>query len=170
MHITSIPAMLAAGVTAAVLALAGTTPVNASPGPGGSNGDVSEAGTHQVGVQQTSLPDPDVTSNRGTARSYSFGGGTVEVRYGTYQGTQYGWGRAINTNSNYYIRFEVDLDGDRVRDWSSTYRISTRNYTTGYATSSSPNRAFRACIITDPAARCRPAGTTTLPRNSTTWW
>ncbi|WP_116247828.1 hypothetical protein [Nocardiopsis sp. FIRDI 009] len=45
--------------------------------------------------------------------------GTVQVRYGTHRGRQYGWGRALNSSSGYLLLFEVDHDGDRAADYAT---------------------------------------------------
>src|SRR5690606_40468159 len=55
-------------------------------------------------------------TNPKTALSVSTPVGTVQVRYGTYGGKQYGWGRVVNPTVGYNLIFEVDLNGDRIRD------------------------------------------------------
>ncbi|MFP8883083.1 hypothetical protein [Streptomyces barkulensis] len=75
--------------------------------------------------------------------------GTVQVRYGTYGGVQYGWGRVVNPAAGYDLMFEVDTDGDRKADtFSGDFNISGGgiHWTGGYPTSSSSKVAFRACI------------------------
>ncbi|MGW5127968.1 hypothetical protein ACWEQ7_28795 [Streptomyces sp. NPDC004069] len=107
--------------------------------------------------------DPNSCTNVGTARSSNISNRTVEVRYGTCGGAQYGWGRITGYKSGDYIRFEVDTNGDRKQDGASWYPVSNRNYTAGYPTSTSSNRAFRACFVTSQTAVCTAS-------NSTPWW
>lgn len=100
-----------------------------------------------------------------TARSVDTHLGTVQVRYGTYQGRQYGWGRIMNGNGGDRLLFEIDTDGDRVPDTSSLLNITgpSVGWTYGYPTSSSSDRAFRACIL-DTARSCA------FNLQSTDWW
>ncbi|MCC8243345.1 hypothetical protein [Saccharothrix luteola] len=107
--------------------------------------------------------DPATCANPLTAVQRTVSGRVVQVRYGTCGGAQYGWGRILDYTGPEFIRFEVDLNGDRVADDFSTYTAGSRNYTQAYPTSSSPNRAFRACYVVDPNGTCT-AG------NSTAWW
>jgi hypothetical protein len=157
--------MVAAGLTAVVFALTSSTPASAAPGEEAA-GDEFFDSRGGVSVQQSPFPlaDPAVVPNPQTSVALTFSRGTVQVRFGTYQGTQYGWGRALGANANHWVRFEVDLDGDRSWDLANAWRIGTRNYTRGYPTSSSANRAFRACIVRDPAATCNSGS------NGTFWW
>ncbi|MEE2039175.1 hypothetical protein Q8791_18330 [Nocardiopsis sp. CT-R113] len=108
------------------------------------------------------------TTNRHSPRSINSGGATIEVRSGTYNGVQYGWGRVINALALSYIRFEVDTNGDRrpdLQDWENAQNGSTK-WTDGYPTSSSSNRAFRACATWGYDVTCNLAG----PSNTTDWW
>ncbi|RKT54583.1 hypothetical protein [Saccharothrix australiensis] len=107
--------------------------------------------------------DPATCSNPQTERERVVNGRIVQVRSGNCGGLQYGWGRILNYNGPEFIRFEVDLNGDRVWDDFSTYTAGNRNYTQAYPTSSSPNRAFRACYVVDPNGTCTPG-------NATDWW
>ncbi|MER5262084.1 hypothetical protein ABTZ99_08395 [Actinosynnema sp. NPDC002837] len=107
--------------------------------------------------------DPATCANPLTAVERTVDNRLVQVRYGNCGGAQYGWGRILNYTGPEFIRFEVDLNGDRVADDFSTYTAGSRNYTQAYPTSSSPNRAFRACYVVDPHGTCT-AG------NSTAWW
>ncbi|NUT51261.1 MAG: hypothetical protein HOV94_28760, partial [Saccharothrix sp.] len=107
--------------------------------------------------------DPATCTNPLTAVQRVVGGRTVQVRYGNCGGAQYGWGRIINFNGPEFIRFEVDLNGDRIADDFSTYTAGERSYTQAYPTSSSSNRAFRACYVADPNGSCN-------ADNSTAWW
>ncbi|MEO3810246.1 hypothetical protein ABGB17_14695 [Sphaerisporangium sp. B11E5] len=102
--------------------------------------------------------DPNSCSGAATAVSRVVSGRTVQVRYGTCGGVQHGWGRILNYASSDGIRFEVDLNGDRSADAWSFYRAGTRNYTSGYPTSSSADRAFRACYESGSTKSC------------TAWW
>lgn len=107
------------------------------------------------------------TSNRGTGDARITSNGTVQVRYGTYQGTQYGWARAVDAPKNWYVRFEIDLDGDRNSDWYSAARIGERNpeWTNGWPTSSSSDTAFRACLVSASTRTCDD-----VPSHRTGWW
>lgn len=107
--------------------------------------------------------DPNSCSNIGTATERIISNRTVQVRYGTCGGTQHGWGRLLNYGSGDYIRFEVDVNGDRIPDGASWYLARNRNYTAGYPTSPDPARAFRACFVTSSSETCNPG-------NSTPWW
>ncbi|MFE2757370.1 hypothetical protein ACFXGA_35770 [Actinosynnema sp. NPDC059335] len=109
------------------------------------------------------LSDPATCANPLTAVQRTVSDRVVQVRYGNCGGVQYGWGRILNYTGPEFIRFEVDLNGDRVADDFSTYTAGDRNYTQAYPTSTSPNRAFRACYVVDPNGTCT-AG------NSTAWW
>jgi len=110
------------------------------------------------------LSDPNSCTNVKTAVRKDYNGRTIEVRYGTCGGTQYGWGRVTNYNSGTYIRFEVDVDGDRVADGDDLRYAPTRNYTSGYQTSTSSARAFRACVVFSEKETCLYSGSTTA------WW
>ena len=107
--------------------------------------------------------DPNSCTSAATAVQRDVSNRTVQVRYGNCGGTQHGWGRILNYGGSDYIRFEVDLNGDRVSDVANTWPASTRNYTRGYPTSSSSARAFRACFVTSLTAACTAS-------NSTAWW
>ncbi|TQM85259.1 hypothetical protein FHX81_7738 [Saccharothrix saharensis] len=107
--------------------------------------------------------DPATCTNPLTAVQRTVDNRVVQVRYGNCGGAQYGWGRILNYTGPEYIRFEVDLNGDRVADDFSTYTAGNRNYTQAYPTSSNPNRAFRACYVV-------PANGTCTAGNSTAWW
>ncbi|MFE9747100.1 hypothetical protein ACFYOT_19535 [Saccharothrix saharensis] len=107
--------------------------------------------------------DPATCTNPLTAVQRTVDNRVVQVRYGNCGGAQYGWGRILNYTGPEYIRFEVDLNGDRVADDFSTYTAGSRNYTQAYPTSSDPNRAFRACYVVYANGTCT-AG------NSTAWW
>ncbi|WP_051773366.1 hypothetical protein [Saccharothrix sp. NRRL B-16314] len=109
------------------------------------------------------VSDPATCANPQTAVARTVDNRTVQVRYGYCSGVQYGWGRILNFTGPEFIRFEVDLNGDRVADDFSTYTAGHRNYTQAYPTSTNANRAFRACYVVDPNGTCT-AG------NSTVWW
>lgn len=106
------------------------------------------------------LGNPNNCTGAATATERVVSGRTVQVRHGDCNGTHHGWGRILGYGSSDYIRFEVDINGDRVPDGYSSYRAETRNYTAGYPTSSSSDRAFRACFSSNP---CTSA-------NATAWW
>lgn len=105
-------------------------------------------------------------SNSRTAVSKDTSVGTVQVRFGTYQGRQYGWGRVLNGRSNYVLFFEVDTNGDRVMDEGDTAYITGGNpiWTWGAPTSSSSARAFRACLLSPSQFSCSETS------NRTAWW
>ncbi|CAM4138613.1 hypothetical protein [Nocardiopsis rhodophaea] len=106
-------------------------------------------------------------NNPRTALSVNTSVGTVQVRYGTYRGRQYGWGRALNSYGGYKLRFEVDTDGDRIPNNESSLRYIKgpgATWTSGYQTSSSSARAFRACIMGHGQHRCSQTS------NRTGWW
>nr|AFV52099.1 hypothetical protein [Streptoalloteichus sp. ATCC 53650] len=107
--------------------------------------------------------NPATCANPSTAVERTVDGRIVQVRQGTCGGVQYGWGRILNYQGPEFIRFEVDLNGDRVADDFSTYTAGSRNYTQAYPSSPSPNRAFRACYVADPKGSCNPG-------NATAWW
>ncbi|MEU4227487.1 hypothetical protein AB0F17_24615 [Nonomuraea sp. NPDC026600] len=112
------------------------------------------------------LEDPSICSNIQTAPGpISVNGRTVQIRYGSCNGTQYGWGRILGYSPLDYIRFEVDITGDRVADGYSYYRAGERNYTAGYPTSSSSTRAFRACYVALPITDCGNSAAASTP-----WW
>lgn len=122
------------------------------------------AGTAGAAAAPPWLSDPAAAcANPQTAVQRTVADRVVQVRYGNCGGVQYGWGRILNYNGPEFIRFEVDLNGDRVADDFSTYTAGDRNYTQAYPTSSDPNRAFRACYVADPNGTCTAA-------NSTAWW
>lgn len=148
-----------AGVVAAMVLGAG--PAHAE---GAETHQHESSGDQASNVQQSELYDPIVVANPQTAASYQSGRGKAELRVGTHNGTQYGWGRAIGASGNDWIRFEMDTNGDRVWDYYDAWKISERIYTAGYSTSSSSDRAFRACIVTQPGNGCSSGG------NGTYWW
>lgn len=111
------------------------------------------------------LSDPGSCTGVRTAVERVVSGRTVQVRFGTCGGSQYGWGRILGYDSDLqdHIRFEVDTNGDRRPDGASWYLARNRNYTAGYQTSSSASRAFRACYVTSSSATCTSG-------NATAWW
>ncbi|TDQ55427.1 hypothetical protein [Actinorugispora endophytica] len=114
--------------------------------------------------QTTWLDDPAVASGVGTARTQKSVTGIAQLRFGTHEGVKYGWARGLRTNDNHWVRFEVDLDGDRSWDEYESWRIGARNYTSGYPTSSSKDRAFRACVVDTYDEEC------VTGENGTVWW
>ncbi|GHD36381.1 hypothetical protein [Nocardiopsis kunsanensis] len=95
-------------------------------------------------------------SNPRTALSVDTPRGTVQVRYGTHQGKQYGWARALNAPSDYVLAFEVDTNGDRRSDEGAREYLTGNNaaWTWGAAASSHSARAFRACILSYSEMSC----------------
>ncbi|TQN28754.1 hypothetical protein FHX37_4118 [Haloactinospora alba] len=148
-----------AGVAAAMVL--GTAPAHADGAEVQPQGELGSQGST---AQQDWLDDPIVVPNPQTSVSYQFHRGTAQVRFGTYNGTQYGWGRAIGASGSDWVLFEVDTDGDRSGDLASYAHIGERIYTYGYPTSSSGNRAFRACIVNQPGDSCSSGN------NGTYWW
>jgi hypothetical protein len=111
------------------------------------------------------LNDPNSCTGQHTVVGADVEGRRVEVRVGNCNGRQYGWGRIRGYDSSEpdYIRFEVDVNGDRRPDGHSWRLARQRNYTAAYPTSSSPSRAFRACFVKSRQQVCN-------SRNSTRWW
>lgn len=113
--------------------------------------------------------DPDQVlsiTNPKTALSKDTPAGTVQVRYGTYGGGQYGWGRAVSPTPGYNLIFEVDTNGNRVADRSARVKkLSGKTvWTHGYPTSSSSKVAFRACITRHDSCAA------TNSEHRTGWW
>lgn len=97
-------------------------------------------------------------------------GGTVQLRAGDYGGGTYGWARLTNTHAaGARGMLEVDTNGDRVADErTSTYAgADGTGWTGGYLTSSSSDRAFRACIVFEATARTCDDHWQTV---ATGWW
>ncbi|WP_433273695.1 hypothetical protein ACQPZF_19750 [Actinosynnema sp. CS-041913] len=140
---TKIAAVLATAATTTVL-IAGTAAAEAAAAP-------------------PWWSDPATCVNPQTERQRTVNNRLVEVRSGYCGGVQHGWGRIQNFTGQEFIRFEVDLNGDRRWDDFSTYTAGNRNYTQAYPTSPSPDRAFRACYVADPNGTC-------TADNSTDWW
>ncbi|WP_345045259.1 hypothetical protein [Streptomyces sannanensis] len=103
--------------------------------------------------------DPNSCTNVKTAAIATVEGRTVEVRYGTCGGAQYGWGRILGYAAADYIRLEVDTTGDRVADDRDYYLANARNYTRGYLSSA----RLRACFVRSPSGTCTNS-------NATAWW
>ncbi|GAB2463397.1 hypothetical protein GCM10027162_67620 [Streptomyces incanus] len=103
--------------------------------------------------------DPNSCTNVKTAASAPVEGRTVEVRYGTCGGAQYGWGRILGYGTGDYIRLEIDTTGDRVADDRAYYLAKSRNYTAGYLSSAH----LRACFVRSPSSTCTSS-------NATAWW
>lgn len=108
--------------------------------------------------------DPSFCTSVNTAVQRDVSGRTVQVRYGWCDGVEYGWGRILNYNSSTdLIRFEVDVNGDRIPDTNDYWYARDRNYTAGYLVSSSSAVAFRACWVTSVSGTCNSG-------NATSWW
>lgn len=105
-------------------------------------------------------------SNARTALSVDTPRGTVQIRYGTYNGVQYGWGRALNAPAGYTLVFEADTNGDRIMDEGATAYLtgSSAVWTWGASTSASSARAFRACILSSSQMSCSETS------SRTGWW
>lgn len=121
-----------------------------------------------AGSAQAAAPwwnDPNTCTNHRTVATAYVQGRTVEVRTGICGGKQHGWGRIRGYDSGAadFIRFEVDINGDRRPDGTSWYLARDRNYTAAYPTSTSSAVAFRACYVTARGATCNDG-------NSTRWW
>ncbi|GAA1440678.1 hypothetical protein [Nocardiopsis tropica] len=108
------------------------------------------------------------TTSQQTPRNLPYGSASVQVRTGIHSdGSRYGWARALNANTNHILRFEIDTDGDRVWDLAATKNIDgNTQWTNGYATSSSSNRAFRACVMRSISG----CGTASQVVAVTDWW
>lgn len=102
-------------------------------------------------------------SNKSTVHSVETDRGTVKLRTGWYEGTQYGWAYSDNSTGGRYIALDVDLDGDRAWDRTRYGDLRDTMDSPGYPTSSSSDRAFRACI---KAAEDQPCDSS----YSTPWW
>jgi hypothetical protein len=116
-----------------------------------------------VPAQAGSWVDEPERSCRGvrTVQQATVGGRIVELRAGTCNGATYVWGRLRHARLGDYIRFEVDVDRDRVPDHDSLRSARAFGHTPGYRRKQ--GHAYRACVVTDLTSRCRPA-------NSTAWW
>lgn len=152
-----------------ILTVAGVTTSALIPGAAAAAGTTGDIGIQVCGDSFIPpppwIPDPAVVPNPRTSLGYAFSRGTVQIRYGTYGGVQYGWGRVLNpANTNHWVRFEVDTDGDRV--WNKVHAVQLWhcNYTAGHPTSNSSAVAFRACIVVNKTDGCQ-SGV-----NGTYWW
>lgn len=154
-----VPIMVVAGVSTSVL-------VPGSAAAADKTGDIGiQVCGHNTVPPPPWLEDPAVVPNPQTSLGYSFSRGTVQIRYGTYAGVQYGWGRALNpANTNHWVRFEVDTNGDRVWDKVHAVQLWWCNYTWGHPTSNSSAVAFRACIVVVKTDGCVSGS------NGTYWW
>jgi hypothetical protein len=148
-----------AAATTAALAMAAALITGAAAAPAG-------AATAAVACSSlTILSDPGVVPSPQTAKTATGSTGTAQVRYGTYNGKQYGWARTTDYNYNdLYIKFEVDTNGDRDSDCSYYRAVTSRTYTTAKATHSSSDVAFRACLLFNNSFDCDAATT------KTGWW
>jgi len=107
-------------------------------------------------------PETTCTDLR-TVRQVAVNGRTVELRAGVCGDGTYGWGRLRGFKRGDYLRFEVDLNGDRRPDLAKVRRARFHNHTPGYRTHWSEDRAFRACVVIRPTSKCNHS-------NSTDWW
>jgi hypothetical protein len=111
------------------------------------------------------LSDPAVVPSPQTAKTATGSTGTAQIRYGTYNGVQYGWARTTDYNyDDLYIKFELDTNGDRETDCQYYRQATSRTYTTAKATHSSSDVAFRACLVFYTSSGCDAAAT------KTGWW
>ncbi|WP_053750500.1 hypothetical protein [Streptomyces sp. MMG1533] len=153
-----------ATATAGVLLLAGSLLAGTADAADGTQGFGPTLACNGL----ASLDDPTTATGAGTAvQGPASSVGTAQVRYGSVNGVQYGWARALNGATNRWIRFEVDTNGDRNWDCGSWYGPlnSTRYWTSGTQTSSSSSVAFRACIVPE-GVRCADSGAASV----TSWW
>lgn len=150
--------IVGAAVTALVMSLMLFAPAQATAGGADEpNGDVEAKAP-------TKLVWPEVkTTDRSTVATAQTKLGTVELRTGYYDGAQYGWARTTNSHDVNYIAMDVDTDGDRIPNTMLYDDLHDTMNTMGYKTSSSSNRAFRACVKHDPKKQCHPSYTTA-------WW
>ncbi|MEU5874051.1 hypothetical protein AB0A73_21155 [Glycomyces sp. NPDC047369] len=99
-----------------------------------------------------------------TVRSITTSRGTIQVRSGYFNGVRYGWARVVN-GAVWGIVMKVDHNGDRVVDLSCGPDGWFSGTSDMYPTSSSSDRAFKACVRADTeyTAPCNPA-------HQTAWW
>ncbi|MBB6171383.1 hypothetical protein HNR23_001443 [Nocardiopsis mwathae] len=103
------------------------------------------------------LYDPAVIKDGKVASSTKTDSGTIHLAYGTYLGIQYAWAWVQDpANPDHHLSLDVDLDGDRRWDDSRYVRLGDRQYTPGYPTAKTSERAFQACILEDTALPCKP--------------
>lgn len=147
-------------LAAIITALAPALPANAAP-----------PAANDIGVQQSCIgvtggaeANPNVTG-RQTVRSINSYRGTIQVRSGYFGGVRYGWTRVIDPNPVWGAVLKIDLNGDRIEDTAcgDDGRFSGVSYM--FPTSSSPNRAFKACILVTSDLN-----TPCTPQYQTTWW
>ncbi|GAA2263152.1 hypothetical protein GCM10009853_015360 [Glycomyces scopariae] len=108
--------------------------------------------------------NPNVTG-RQTVRSIASYRGTIQVRSGYLNGVRYGWARVIDGNPVWGIVMKIDLNGDRVEDLACEHDGFYTGTSYMYPTSTSSNRAFKACILitTNTDTPC-------TPQYQTAWW
>jgi hypothetical protein len=141
------------GVLATAAAFAGVTGAAATP--------AAAAGDWITSAQVHTITNPQ------TAVSKSTPSGILQIRFGTYEGRQYGWGRVLETPGGSMVRFEYDTDGNRVPNGSFTSNNPPgTKWSAGYRTSSSSAYAFRACIIFKKGIPCSQVDSS----RKTGWW
>ncbi len=82
-------------------------------------------------------------------------GGNIELRYGNYEGTQYGWARIDGAGFPHGI-VTLERSWDAGVTWYESGRVSTtaRNFTYGYRTSPDWRHLMKACWETGGQETC----------------
>ncbi|GAA3619344.1 hypothetical protein ACG5V6_02290 [Streptomyces chitinivorans] len=156
------------GVLAAAAAFAGVVAATTTPASTAAPAAVSASTTTST-TDTGWITQEEVHSSTNTAVAVDkvTPAGTVQVRHGIHAGKQHGWGRAVNPTADYNLIFEVDLNGDRrpEKQWTWSYLPEGGlRWTGGYPTSSSSDRAFRACITRHSSC------SKTTSDYRTAWW
>lgn len=127
--------------------------------------DAAEQNGDQVDAKApTTVPWPESqTTNRSTVATAETKLGTVKLRTGYYKGAKYGWAETRNSHDVRYVALDVDTDGDRIPNEMMLGDLRDTMNTGGYKTSSSSNRAFKACVKHNKNKKCHPS-------YSTAWW
>ncbi|MCZ4510040.1 hypothetical protein O3Q52_17930 [Streptomyces sp. ActVer] len=91
--------------------------------------------------QVLAIPD------KATAEWTPIGGFQVQLRYGTYNGTQYAWAKLDNYPSDRQGDIWLESSSDSGANWvtRSIYSTTVSNFTEGIATRSSSSFVMRAC-------------------------
>jgi hypothetical protein len=116
------------------------------------------------GVTDGPEKNPSVTGKR-TKRWRKTTRGKIEGRAGSLNGARVGWARVLGSHPAHAIVLKVDLNGGKTPDVSCGPSGLFDGTSYLYEASSSPNRAFKACVklgsnVTGP---CHPS-------YQTGWW
>ncbi|ASU84382.1 hypothetical protein CDO52_17670 [Nocardiopsis gilva YIM 90087] len=102
------------------------------------------------------LYDPALIKDGKVASTKKTESGTIHMAYGTYLGIEYAWAWVEDpADPDHHLTLDVDLDGDRRWDDARYVRLGDRQYTPGYPTAKSKDRAFQACVLKDTAKPCK---------------